>query len=99
MAMLRMILTSGNYSIGSTGIISNASTTNYGAAKFNYSYSIYSSEEHSSAALSGNLTAGIDNVSQKIPTVFLVAAIVLILGILVLLVATWQRMRIGGGSI
>jgi len=49
--------------------------------------------------LSANFTAGVDNVSSKIPTVLLVAAIVLILGVLVLLVATWQRMRIGGGSI
>ena len=49
--------------------------------------------------LSANFTSGIDNVSAKIPTVLLVAAIVLILGVLVLLVGAWQRMRIGGGSI
>ena len=49
--------------------------------------------------LANNFTAGVDEVSSKIPTVLLVAAIVLILGVLVLLVATWQRMRIGGGGI
>ena len=49
--------------------------------------------------LSANFTAGVDEVSAKIPTVLLVAAIVLILGVLALLVATWQRMRIGGGGI
>jgi len=58
-----------------------------------------SAEENSTTHLVGNFTAGVDNVSSKIPTILLVAAIVLILGVLVLLVATWQRMRIGGGSI
>lgn len=58
-----------------------------------------SAEKNATDRLSANFTAGVDNVSGKIPTVLLVAAIVLILGVLVLLVATWQRMRIGGGSI
>ena len=48
--------------------------------------------------LSANFTAGIDNVSSKIPTVLLVAAIVLILGVLAILVGVWQNMRMGGGS-
>ena len=58
-----------------------------------------SAEETSANNLAANFTAGVDNVSTKIPTVLLVAAIVLILGVLVLLVGAWQRMRIGGGSI
>ena len=58
-----------------------------------------SAEKNSTTALAANFTAGVDKVSSKIPTVLLVAAIVLILGVLVLLVGTWQRMRIGGGSI
>jgi len=58
-----------------------------------------SAEDNATDRLSGNFTEGVDNVSSKIPTVLLVAAIVLILGVLALLVATWQRMRIGGGSI
>ena len=58
-----------------------------------------SKEANSANALAGNFTEGVDNVSTKIPTVLLVAAIVLILGVLVLLVGAWQRMNIGGGSI
>ena len=58
-----------------------------------------SSEDNATDRLVGNFTEGIDNVSGKIPTVLLVAAIVLILGVLVLLVGAWQRMRLGGGSI
>jgi multisubunit Na+/H+ antiporter MnhC subunit len=49
--------------------------------------------------MSANLTSGIDKVSSKIPTVLLVAAIVLILGVMAVLVGVWQRMRMGGGSI
>ena len=58
-----------------------------------------SAEDNATTNLKQNFTAGVDNVSSKIPTVLLVAAIVLILGVLVLLVGTWQRMKIGGGSI
>ena len=49
-------------------------------------------------ALSANFSEGIDEVSKKIPTVLLVAAIVLILGVLAILVGVWQRMRMGGGT-
>jgi len=57
-----------------------------------------SAEETSSTNLVANFTSGVDNVSAKIPTVLLVAAIVLILGVLAILVAVWQKMRLGGGG-
>ena len=47
----------------------------------------------------GNFSSGVNSVAAKIPTVLLVAAIVLILGVLAILVGVWQRMRMGGGSI
>jgi len=40
----------------------------------------------------------VNNVSSKIPTVLLIAAIVLILGVLAVLVGVWQRMKMGGAS-
>jgi len=49
--------------------------------------------------LTSNLTSGINNVSSKIPTVLLIAAIVLILTIMAVLVGVWQKMRMGGGGI
>jgi len=58
-----------------------------------------SSEKNATDNLAANFTAGVDNVSSKIPTILLIAAIVLLLGVLVLLVGAWQRMKIGGGSI
>ena len=48
--------------------------------------------------LTANFTEGIGEVSSKLPTVLLVAAIVLILGVLAILVGVWQRMRMGGGT-
>lgn len=44
-----------------------------------------------------NFTAGIDNVSGKIPTILLIAAVVLLFGVIVLLVRQSQAMGIGGG--
>ena len=57
-----------------------------------------SAEDNATSRLIANFTTGVDNVSSKIPTVLLIAAVVLILGVLVLLVASWQRMRLGGGG-
>jgi len=57
-----------------------------------------SAEDNATDRLVANFTKGVDNVSSKIPTVLLVAAIVLILGVLALLVATWQRMGMGTGN-
>ena len=93
------IVVSGNITVSSTGVVTNASALSWGNASLSYSSSIYSDEELSTDRLEANFTAGVDNVSSKIPTVLLVAAIVLILGVLALLVATWQRMRLSGGGI
>ena len=57
-----------------------------------------SAEDNSTDRLVSNFTEGVDNVSGKLPTVLLVAAIVLILGVLAILVGVWQRMRMGGGT-
>ena len=46
--------------------------------------------------MSTNFSAGVDNISTKVPTVLLVGAIVLILAVLALLVGIWQKMRMGG---
>jgi len=57
-----------------------------------------SNEANSTTYMIGNFTSGVNEVSEKLPTVLLVAAIVLILGVLAILVAIWQKMRIGGGG-
>jgi len=57
------------------------------------------SEAAAVSNMSANFTSGINNISSKIPTVLLIAAIVLILTVLAVLVGVWQRMRMGGGGI
>lgn len=50
----------------------------------------------STSNMRGNFTAGIDNVSSKVPTILLIAAVVIVLAILVLL---WQRYKFGIGDV
>jgi len=57
-----------------------------------------SKEANATSNLISNFTEGVDNVSEKIPTVLLIAAVVLILGILVLLWGQYKRMGIGTGG-
>ena len=53
-------------------------------------------EAHTVTNLSANFSSGVNQVASKVPTVLLVAAIVLILGVLAVLVGVWQKMRMGG---
>ena len=55
-------------------------------------------EENVSTDLKQNLTEGIQDVAEKIPTILTIAAVVLLFGVLVLLVAQSRAMGIGGGS-
>ena len=94
-----LLISSGNYT--QTGCLLQNLTIEFPGTDswlVNYPYTIKTKEEQSSERLSANFSKGVNNISEKIPTVLLVAAIVLILGVLVLLVAAWQRMRLGGGG-
>jgi hypothetical protein len=93
-----LLVTSANYSVSSTGVITSTTPAdwNFTNANVSYSYNTYANEELSETALSGNFTVGINNVSGKVPTALLVAAIVLILGVLGILVEVWRRMQLGG---
>ena len=55
-------------------------------------------EELATKLLQENFTSGIDNVSQKIPTILLIVAVVFLFGALVLLVRNAKSMSIGGGG-
>ena len=87
-----------NYSVNSAGVVRNATVIELANVSISYTLKTKSTEELSQDTLIGNFTEGVDNVSDKIPIVLLVAAIVLILGILGVLVAVWQRMELGGGG-
>ena len=57
-----------------------------------------SAEDNATDNLVGNFTEGVDNVSEQVPTILLVAAIVLLLAVLAILVGVWSRMKMGGSQ-
>ena len=96
-----------NLSIDAIGNVTNSSgiTTAFDAdgqfgtnATVSYTYLNYTIEEIANNRLAGNFSQGVDNISEQIPTVLLIAAIILILAILAILVGVWARMRMGGGA-
>ena len=89
-------VTSGNYTL-SSGVLTNATAVTYSNLSISYTYSNYTDEEYSVDKMRMNLTAGVENVSGKIPTILLIAAVVLILGVLVFFISAWKRMQLGGG--
>jgi len=93
------VVPAANYTVYDTGIIGNATVASAPNVSITYSYTNTSDEERATTLLSANFTDGIDRVSEKIPTVLLIAAVVLIIGILAVLIAVWQRMRLGGGDL
>ena len=55
-------------------------------------------EANASNDMSRNFTAGLNNISEKIPTILLISAVVLLFGVLLLLVSKSKEMGIGGGT-
>ena len=88
-----------NVSVNANGVITAIAGTFFTNGKISYTYITKTNEELTTGYLGGNLTSGVNNVSAKIPTVLLIAAIVFILGVLAVLVGVWSKMRMGGGSI
>jgi len=87
-----------NFTI-SSGVVKNATKIAWSNVTFNYTYTRDSREIQITNSLSGNFSEGVNNISSKIPTLLLIAAIVLIIGILAVLVGVWQKMKMGGGNL
>lgn len=92
-------IASANYTLSSSGVLTNATTYTYPNVSISYTYQDQSNEEKATSHITANFTRGINNISSKVPTVLLISAIVLILGVLAVLIGVWQKMRMGGGSI
>lgn len=93
---------SGNWTQTSCSITNATALATWGNGTLyvSYTYTVTESKTKSSVNnLSANFSSGVNKISEKVPTVLLVAAIVLILSILAVLVGVWQKMRMGGGSI
>jgi len=57
-----------------------------------------STEETAVTDMKANFTTGLDNISEKLPTILLIVAVVFLFGALVLLVRNANLMGVGGGS-
>lgn len=83
------LLLSGNYTVNSFGQVTNASTTNWNdSINFSYTFqwSAVATDQATVDRMEGNFTGGIDNISNKLPTILLLAIIIVLLGVLIILV-------------
>lgn len=99
------LINAANYTFTSaTGIIVNATDDDpfFNWANVNitytYDYTAYTGEDQSAVDLGGNLSEGIHNVSAKIPTILLLAAVLLLFGVLAFLIAKSNMLGIGGSQ-
>lgn len=92
-------LTAANYSVSACTLgASAASEYNNTAVNITgYTYTFDSEEQISADQMISNFTSGVDNVSEKLPTVLLVVAVVILFGAIVLLVKQ-SRSIAGGGA-
>jgi len=89
----------GNYTFDSTtGTVTNATTTTWEFVNITYTYIPQTTYESSYDNIGGNFTEGVDNVSGKIPTILLIASVVVLFGIIVLLVRQSREMGLGGAN-
>ena len=96
-----MALDSANYTVSSSGLLSNLiAVPSYEAVLINYTYTYTnpdgSIENQASNNMKSNFTTGIDNVSEKLPTILLIAAVVLLFGVIVFLVIQSRSLGLGG---
>jgi hypothetical protein len=96
-----VVIPTANWSVTSTTCVLKGLNSNVYLGydvKMTYTWT-YRATTDAANNMQGNFTSGIDNISQKVPTVLLIAAIVLILSVLGVLVSVWMKMRSGGTSL
>ncbi len=99
-----VLIEAGNYTVTGCSIAFTSSSA-ADATKFNTTDWIVNSStqyngvsEYAVNDMNVNFTVGLNNISEKIPTILLLAAVILLFGVLVLLVAKSRDMGIGGGT-
>lgn len=91
------VIATGNATVTSAGVVTNSSATAYPTVLISYTYSYKGTATAAQRAIS-NFTSGVDNVSSKVPTILLIAAVVLVLGILALLWLTFKKTDLIGST-
>jgi len=95
---------SGNWSINGSGLVTNTSVagnTSYNNMTYNYSFKYTEPRgagENAGFNMSDNLLAGVRNVNTKIPTILLIAAIVILFSVLAILVIRAKQSNMGAGA-
>jgi multisubunit Na+/H+ antiporter MnhC subunit len=96
-----------NLTVNTTGYLANSTNFNgtglfQGNLSVSYTFNTISGSIPIASATFSNLTSnfssGVNKISEQIPVVLLIAAIVLILSILAVLIGVWQRMRFSGSG-
>jgi len=93
-----------NYTVSAAGVLTNntvvGNQTKYNNVSVSYTYTeTYPAQlgQLATGNLTGNVSAGVNTISAKLPTVFLVIAIILVLSAIAILVVVWRNFR-GGGA-
>lgn len=89
-----------NLTMSTAGVLSNATAVVWDALTITYTYNLKDTVA-STAQLRSNFTTGVNNVSNKLPTIFLIGAVVIVLAILMILWGYYKRMGLGssGGNL
>lgn len=89
-----------NCTLSTTGNLSSGGATyNFPNVSVNYTYVGDGAEILTAGNMTSNFSTGVQSIATKIPTILLIASIVLILAVLAVLVAVWQRIRMGSGNL
>jgi hypothetical protein len=101
----------GNYTLStSTGNLTNATSVQWPnvTVSYTYTYTLPSDKttfaydnkyQTSLVGLGENFTGGVDNVSDKFPTILLIGAVVLLFGVIIFLVQQSKNLGIGESSL
>lgn len=96
------LLTVGNFTIAGctiTNATALSTAVGNGTVFVSYPYTITETYSKDSVTnLTSNFTSGIDNISEKIPTILLIVAVVILFGALVLLIRNTKLMGVFGGN-
>jgi len=100
------MLGTGNNTVSAVGIITNQSVpfnaTQWNKANVSYTYAHETGPaplgQLATGNLTGNVTGGVQTISSKLPVVFTVIAIILVLSAIAVLVEVWRRFSSGGGT-
>ncbi len=89
---------SANWTLSDAGVFLNTSaSTGFDSITISYTYD-YKITSYTTEGMRANFTTGIKNVSDKLPVILLIAAVVIVLTMLALLWAQYKGMGIGGSG-